>query len=67
MAKMINLKILQNFKDKENGRSYKRNDEVEFSEKRAIELLKNPCLVRKIEEIEVQVIDSAEQNEKTNK
>ena len=68
MAKIIKLKILQNVKDKENGKSYKRNDEIEFSEKRAEELLKNPCLVKKLEEIEVQTIDKnegkAEQKEK---
>lgn len=61
MVKKVKLRILINFNDKENGTEYKRNDEVYFSEKRAEELLKNPCLVEKIEEIKFEKI--GEQNE----
>lgn len=68
MAKSIELKILQNFKDKENGKEYARNDKIVFSEKRAEELLKNPCLVRKIREFEEPKENRTEnKTEKTSK
>lgn len=63
MAKKVKLKILIDFKDKENGTEYKRNDEVYFSEKRAEELLNNPCLVKKVEEIEEQNENKTEETE----
>lgn len=64
MSKKVKLRILINFDDKETKAKYKRNDEVYFSEKRAEELLKNPCLVEKIEEIEEQEENKTEKTEK---
>ena len=50
MAKQIELKAKQNFKDKETGISYKRGKTYSFSEKRAEELLKNEYIVEKVSE-----------------
>lgn len=50
MAKQIELKAKQSFKDKETGISYKKGKTYSFSEKRAEELLKNEYLVEKVSE-----------------
>lgn len=50
MDKNIQLKIKQNFTDKDNGIDYKKGKVYTFSEKRAEELLKNPYIVEKIGE-----------------
>lgn len=52
MAKSIQLKVKQNFTDKEKGIDYKKGYVYHFSEKRAEELLKNPYLVEKVGETE---------------
>lgn len=52
MAKNIQLRVKQNFTDKENKTDYKKGKVYPFSEKRAEELLKNPYLVEKTGEIE---------------
>ena len=57
MAKIVNLRIKQNFSDKETKVDYKKGKVYPFSEKRAEELLKNPYLVEKV--------DVAETEEKT--
>lgn len=54
MAKVIELRVKQNFQDKETNVDYKKGKTYSFSEKRAEELLKNPYLVEKVSEKEVQ-------------
>ena len=54
MAQVIELKVKQNFTDKETKVDYKKGKTYSFSEKRAEELLKNPYLVEKVSEKEVQ-------------
>lgn len=54
MAKVIELKVKQNFTDKETEVDYKKGKTYSFSEKRAEELLKNPYLVEKVSENEVE-------------
>lgn len=48
MAKTVNLRIKQNFTDKETNVDYKKGKIYPFSEKRAEELLKNPYIVEKV-------------------
>lgn len=62
MAKVIELKVIQNFTDKENGKDYKKGKTYSFTEKRADELLKNPYIVEKVAEKETE--NKAEQTEK---
>lgn len=47
MVKEIELKIKQNFTDKETKVDYKKGKTYKFSEKRAEELLKNSYIVEK--------------------
>lgn len=54
MVKVIELKAKQNFQDKETKVDYKKGKIYSFPEKRAEELLKNPYLVEKVSEKEVQ-------------
>lgn len=66
MAKNIQLKIKQNFTDKETKVDYKKGKVYTFTEKRAEELLKNPYIVEKVSTIEVEekTDKSIEQTEK---
>ncbi len=59
MAKtiMVDLKIKQNFQDKETKVSYKKGRIYSFTEKRAEELLKNPYLVEKVSTKEVKDVE----------
>lgn len=52
MAKSIQLKVKQNFTDKETKVDYKKGKTYSFSEKRVEELLKNQYLVEKVGETE---------------
>lgn len=54
MAKVVDLKVKQNFTDKENGTDYKKGRVYTFSEKRAEELLKNPYIVEKVKTTEIE-------------
>jgi len=62
MAKIVNLRIKQNFSDKETEVDYKKGKVYPFSEKRAEELLKNPYLVEKVDITETE--EKAENAEK---
>lgn len=62
MAKIVNLRIKQNFSDKETNVDYKKGKTYPFSEKRAEELLKNPYLVEKVDVTETE--EKAENAEK---
>ena len=62
MAKVIELRVKQNFTDKENGTDYKKGKTYSFTEKRADELLKNPYIVEKVAEKETE--NKTEQTEK---
>ena len=62
MAKIVNLRIKQNFSDKETKVDYKKGKVYPFSEKRAEELLKNPYLVEKVDITETE--EKAENAEK---
>lgn len=54
MVKTVNLKIKQNFTDKETNVDYKKGKIYPFSEKRAEELLKNQYLVEKVNVVEIE-------------
>ena len=54
MAKIVNLRIKQNFSDEETKVDYKKGKVYPFSEKRAEELLKNPYLVEKVDVTETE-------------
>ncbi len=54
MAKTVNLRIKQNFTDKETNVDYKKGKTYPFSEKRAEELLKNQYLVEKVNAVETE-------------
>ncbi len=53
MAKNIQLKVKQNFTDKETKEDYKKGHVYSFSEKRAEELLKNHYIVEEVGEKEI--------------
>ena len=72
MAKQIELKVKQNFNDKyDNKTEYKKGKTYPFAEKRAEELLKNPYLVEKVSETEVEeekeIVEEVNKEEKTKK
>lgn len=54
MAKTVNLRIKQNFTDKDTDVDYKKGKIYPFSEKRAEELLKNQYLVEKVNTVETE-------------
>lgn len=66
MSKVIELRVKQDFTDKENGKDYKKGKIYSFTEKRADELLKNPYLVEKVteKETESKTENKTEQTEK---
>jgi hypothetical protein len=64
MAKEVELKVKQNFTDKETKVDYKKGKTYKFSEKRAEELLKNPYIVEKVNVTEVEE-KAEEQDAKT--
>lgn len=69
MAKVIELKAKQTFSDKYTKAEYKKGRVYKFDEKRAEELLKNPYLVEKVSETEVEVKNDSKEEKpsKTNK
>lgn len=69
MAKEVELKAKQTFSDKYTKAEYKKGRVYKFDEKRAEELLKNPCLVEKINatEVEEEKDNKEEKQSKNNK
>lgn len=69
MAKVVELKAKQTFSDKYTKADYKKGKVYKFDEKRAEELLKNPYLVEKVSETEVEDKNDnkEEKQNKTNK
>jgi len=63
MAKTVNLRIKHDFEDKETKQEYIKGKVYPFSEKRAEELLKNPYIVEKVGETEIE--EKAQEKEKT--